>query len=473
MNAPAASSRPAGWTGWPAWPGAAAVAVLLWRMFCTVERVQWNAPRLTPSFALLRGLDFYGTRTEGPYLGWVYGPVFPLCLAPAAWAPGLDAAFAVAWGINLAAFLAPAWLVARLALADRRGAALALFFWCALCLGAEVTGTQFYYLHVDTLCLGWTLLAACAVLRAIRTTESNRWLAAAALATSLAVWTKQSAAAVPVIIAAWLFVRGHRRPAARYLAATVALGGLLGAGFMAWFGSERLLFNLVWLHLNNPVRPDGQLAFFGQLLASSPGWLAAVLALLVGRSSGDDPAAPARQARSLLLWLACGSLPLGLLAAVKVAGGWNSVHALNYALLALALALAGRVSRPEARGPARWAIAGAAMVLLAAGWWAAERADLCWRPDRTQSEALATARQHPGRVYLPWNPLVTLITDGRIYPFDDALVCLSRQGIPAPISAVRRDIPEHALVIYPEPAQSRYALEYLAGARTTELPENH
>ena len=455
----------AAWPGWFLVPGLAVIVLLLWRMYCTVEQVQWNAPRLTPSFALAAGLNFYGTRTAGPYLGWSYGPVFPLYLVPAALVPDLNASFALAWALNLAAFLVPAWLVARLVLADRRSAALALFFWCGLSLAGEVSHTQFYFLHVDTLCVGWVLLGGWALVQAVRRPEARGWVHAAAAATALALWTKQSAAAVPVVFALWLVAGGERRLAGRYFAYAVLYGGLLGLGFMRWFGSEPLLFNLVWIHLHNPARPEGQLAFFGQLLASSPGWLLAGLALLLARRLAGPvpaPSGPARGMENLLVWLMIGNLPLGLAAASKVAGGWNSVHSLNFALLWLALNLARAAGSPGLRrtgGMAFWFLAMVAP--LTTGWLAAETADLRWRPATRLATELASARALAGHLYLPWNPLVTLITDRKIYPFDDALVCLARLGMPASIEAVRREIPPGALVVYPEPAQSRYALQYL------------
>ncbi len=44
-----------------------------------------------------------------------------------------------------------------------------------------------------------------------------------------------------------------------------------------------------------------------------------------------------------------------------------------------------------------------------------------WRPFRGQEEVLAMVRQSPVKIYLPWNPLITIIADRKIYPFDEAL----------------------------------------------------
>jgi hypothetical protein len=464
MTRAATSARTVG-AGWFLVPGTAVMILLLWRMYCTIERVQWNAPRLVPSFALADGINFYGTRAAGPFLGWVYGPVFPLYLLPAALVPGLNGTFALAWLLNLAAFLGPAWLVARRALPGRPAAAIAMFFWAALSLSAEVSQTQFYYLHVDTLCIGLTLLAAWALARAVAAPESRGGLHVAAAGAALAIWTKQSAVAAPAIFALWLVWSGRPRVAARLMVWVAAYVGLMGAVFVAWFGREALWFNLVQIHLHNPARTDGTGRFFGQLLASSPGWLLAALALLLVRQleEGGSPASkpPARTMENLLLWLAVGNLPLGLVAATKVAGGWNSLHSLNYALLWLALALARQTVSGSLSRPGRLVLGLASLALLASGWTAAEAADLRWRPGTMQATDLAYARAHAGRLYLPWNPLITLITDRKIYPFDDALLCLARAGLEPPAAAVRREMPHGALVVYPDPAQSQFALTYL------------
>lgn len=452
------------WTAWILLPGALLAGGLLWRMYCTIERVQWNAPRFAPSFALAGGLNFYGTREAGPYLGWIYGPVFPIYLLPASLVSDLDGAYAVAWLLNLAAFLVPAWLVARLVLRDSAPTALAVLIWTLLSLGSEVTHTQFYYLHVDTLCVGLTLLAAWAVARGGSTGFGGPWLHVAAATAALAVWTKQSAIAVPAILCLWLFHSGERKAALRLAVWFSTYALVLAIAFAVWFGPRQLWFNLVVFHLHNPFRPSGNAEFFLQLVAAAPVWLLAAVGLLAARHFSGEMApvgGPGAAMTSLLGWLALGSLPLGLLAATKVAGGWNSLHSLNFALLLLALALVRTAFAPALPRPSRLALGLACLAPLAGGWLAAESADLRWTPGTMQSTDLAYARKHGGRLYLPWNPLITLISDGKIYPFDDALLCLWRAGLEPPLESIRRDLPHGAIIVYPEPAQSQFALNYL------------
>ncbi|HEY4300812.1 MAG TPA: hypothetical protein VGM73_08065 [Candidatus Didemnitutus sp.] len=439
----------------------ASLLVVGWRSFCTLQQIQWNAPRLTPCFALARGLTIYGTREHGPYLGWTYGPVSPLFLLPAAWAPNLTLAYAVAFALNVAAFLLPAWFAIALALPPGRARGLALLFWCSLALSGEMTLLPLAFLHVDLLCLGWLIGSVALLVRGLRSGNPLPWILLAALTTALAIWTKQSAVAAPAALTLALWFEGRKREAVWLLLGAAAWTALLGLVFVSWFGAEPLAFNLIEFHRHNPWRDDWA-AFFLALPRSTVGWLAAGVAIFWLRSRAARERIVWSDVERLLLWLAVGCAPLGLIAAMKVAGGWNSLHSLSLGVLVLAIFLGRVVSAAwndaSRRRPVLLALAGPAVAALLA----ATVADLRWTPSTVQSDDLAYARLHPGRLYLPWNPLLTLITDGRIYPFDDALLCLARAGLEAPRASVQKDIPHGALVVYPDPVQSQFALRYLA-----------
>jgi hypothetical protein len=89
-----------------------------------------------------------------------------------------------------------------------------------------------------------------------------------------------------------------------------------------------------------------------------------------------------------------------------------------------------------------------------------------WRPYRGQEAMLQKARLAAGHMYFPWNPLLTLITDKKIYPFDDALYCLWLGGLEVPVARVRGSLPPGVVVFYEEPAQSHFALNYFPGYKT-------
>ena len=69
-------------------------------------------------------------------------------------------------------------------------------------------------------------------------------------------------------------------------------------------------------------------------------------------------------------------------------------------------------------------------------------------------------RQTPGRFYLPWNSLITLIAERRVYPFDDALYCLWLSGLEVPAEKVRSAVPPNPVILYHDPVQSKFALRY-------------
>lgn len=86
-------------------------------------------------------------------------------------------------------------------------------------------------------------------------------------------------------------------------------------------------------------------------------------------------------------------------------------------------------------------------------------------PSRYQQEQLEFARAHLGRVYYPWNPLVTIITDHRIYPTEDALYYLWLTNQVPPAAAVAAAVPKQAIVIYHEPEPAGFAAAFLKSAR--------
>jgi hypothetical protein len=96
---------------------------------------------------------------------------------------------------------------------------------------------------------------------------------------------------------------------------------------------------------------------------------------------------------------------------------------------------------------------------------------LVWTPYRGQEELLTLARRHQGKIYLPWNPLTTLITERKIYPFDEALHYLWLARLEPPLDAIRAAVPADALIVYQEPSQSHFALKYFGkDARTPSPP---
>lgn len=432
---------------------------LLWLTFVQVFAAQWNAPRLAPAAALARGLEIYGTAESGPFLGWVYGPVFPLVFASIAWLPDQVMIHGAAWLLNLAVLAGPVWIVAQAG--GKRPAAAALLAGGILALGTEAGRSAVGFIHVDLLCCGLGVLA-CAALERTVARGDFRGIPAAALATVLALGTKQVALALVAGLAGWLWWEGHRRVLVRYAAWLAVWGSLSAVAAGLWFGVDRLVFNLWTVHRHNPLAPDVAGLLAGQLGALARGLLPFAGLWIFLRMHRPSPGSVGVE--RALAWVAWAHLPLGLLAAVKVGGGLNSLHTLPYLWAWFVVRLARSLAAPPGRMSRTVGAVLAAAVLLAwtQGWLAGVHAGLPARPplQRLRDEQ-TLARERPGRVYFPWNPLVTVLTERQVRPFDDALLCLDRCGLPARPAAVRAGIPRGALVVYPDPVQSTFALEYL------------
>ena len=453
------------------WIGAVVVlAVLGWSMLCTVPGVPWNAARLAPSFALARGLPIYALRGAGAHLGWFYGPVFPLWYLPFGCLENPTLAFMLAAGWNGVTLLLPLFLVVRRALGGRTGAAArATVVGAVLLLANPTTQSSFYMLHVDAVCVAW-VLAACVALHAAAVRAWRPGLPLAALAVALAIGTKQLAVVFVPATFVWLWREGHGRLIRNWMFWLVACGGGLAVIFLAAFGTEELVFNTWFVLARTPWQ--GGWGLFGRCvldLVRTGGvwWLAFAVAWWVLRPSLGPRFAPEAGAMVRLLgWAAVWQAPFGLVAALKAAGGINSVHALYYGLVA-ALVVVGEalVRRDEGAAGRNRPRAGLALgALLVAGLCVdcglAIGREAVWTPYRGLENLLARARVSPGSLYLPWNPLITILSDRKIYPFDDALLCLWRAKLEPPQAAIRAAVPAGAIIFYQEPSQSHFALNY-------------
>lgn len=446
---------------------AVAFSTMLWTALCLMPLVQWNPARLAPSFALSRGLPIYALRDSGTHLGWFYGPVFPLWHLPATLSANPTHALLIAGGWNTLTWLLPVALVLRAAGLDRPAALAGGLLAGVLLLGNAVTNYGFYFVHVDAVCLAMQLVACLSLLRVVRG-GSVAHLHLCALAVAAAFWTKVIALLLVPALLCWLWQERRRDLIPRFLFWCVVHGGLLTALFLAAFGPEEVLFNVWLVHARNPWQGGAALLAgeLWRLLASAWIWLpAAALAWWLHRTSAPEPDHPADPARSLvrmLLWAALWLAPLGLTAMLKSGGGLNSLHSTHHLLLAGLIVLTRLMNRPAP--PAIWT---AALFLLTVAVPLGNSAHLIatsntvrWTPDRCQEELLMAARQNPGRGYFPWSPLITIIAEQRVSPLDDALYCLWHAGLEPPVEKIRAAVPTEPIIMYVEPAQSRFALRY-------------
>jgi hypothetical protein len=454
--------------------GGAGWLALVWSALCTAPGVPWNPARLAASFALSRGLPFYALRDSGAHLGWFYGPVTPLWYLPVTLTDNPTLALVLAGVINLATMLAPFALVLAAAGVARGRALVAATLAAGVLLAGDHTHwAAYYFVHVDVVCLALGA-AGCAALHRATVTGDTRWLHAAALGAVLAFWAKVLALPLFLAMPWWLWREGRGRLVRPLLFWFLVYGGAVSAGFFAWFGAEEILFNVWLIHARNPFYPWAQgdklpgavMEHIGLALAFAAVWITlAVWAWCDARLDRDTPRLPERAASlvRLLCWVALAELPLGVVAPLKSGGTLGSLHSVSWLFMAAMVWFWHRWSRP-ARGRAGGLAAGVfALAMLAA----AARAHLDtwefrgeWKLYRGLEADLAQARANLGKIYFPWNPMLTIISERRVYPLDDALYCLWNAGLEPPPEKIRAAVPQGALPVYHENTQSHFAVRY-------------
>jgi hypothetical protein len=155
------------------------------------------------------------------------------------------------------------------------------------------------------------------------------------------------------------------------------------------------------------------------------------------------------------------------MAAIKVGGDRNSMHSVYYLAVATALAL-GRlwpvmVARPTGlmAGAILFAVTG--VTVLAGKQVAGYRVQDALPKRCLSQEAWNYARENPGKAYFPWDPLATLMAEGRMYHFEYGVLDRIYAGHPPETTRMRHDLPAGAeVVIYPRADYPRTMLrEYL------------
>lgn len=445
---------------------------LLWSMLCTVPGIPWNAARLAPSFALARGLPIYALRDSGAHLGWFYGPVFPLWFWPLSWVENPTVGLALVAGWNALTIILPVFFVVRAALGGRVSVAgRATLIGVVLMLAHPTTQSAFYMVHVDAVCVA-CVLAACVALHARVLSGWKPGLPVAAVAVALAIATKQLAVVFVPASLVWLWREGHGRLVQAWLFWLVVCGGSLAGIFLAAFGAEELLFNVWLIHSRNAWQGGGAWlgARFVELMVTGWVWwvVIAVVALAVRPWERATLRPTAGAMVRLLGWAALWQLPLGLLATLKAGGGLNSVHALSYALVAGLIVLGAALARHDAEVTSgrknlrmAWSMGAAVLLALVVDFRMAVGRPVVWTPYRGLEELVAESKAYPGKRYYPWNPLITILSERKIYPFDDALKCLWIAQLEPPAEVIRAAIPSGAVIVYHEPSQSKFVLNYL------------
>lgn len=436
----------------------AAAGVWLWISWCRLPASSWNDLRLAAVFMAAHGEPVYSLPGEGVLNTWLYGPA-PLWLwSPALLAPDAVSALLVAGGVNLAFHLGAlgavclCWPAAGATRADRL---LALALTCLLW-----PEPAFRFLQSDNLVVAGGLIANLLLVHPrSRATAAGRW--GAALATALALASKQTAVGLVAGQILWLWLAQDGRCAGRHVVRTAFCGAGLAAIAVAQFGARELWFGLVTVPGRLPWADD-----LAQRTRDTLPWLlllwgapAVVLAATRRHWRADSPAL----GLPIACWLT--ALPLGLAGLFTVGGSINHLH--GYALLTppalvVLLALARRATSRAVP------LAAALTVALVLGKIATTDHVPLWPATERVRAADALVRLTPGELWLPWSPLVTWFAEGRFDHTEDGIYVRFITGHPVSLAHARAHLPPRCRAMLLPPGADWGVAIKLAGQPSTE-----
>jgi len=435
---PHANASPDAADGWPAWrerglvaAAGIAAATWLWLSWCIFPLRSWNDIRLAPTFALTLGLPLY-PGAEGAASTWMYGPLPVWLNWPATWMPGPGEALLVAGGIN-AGFQVAAILTVCLAWPTPHSGPISLR---GRLLAAAVTiaiwpWANWQFLQADNYAVACGLLANLALARGRG--EAGAW-GAAVLATA-GLMCKQTSLGVPIGQLGWLAATAGAAPALRHTGRLA----VAGCGWLAllvattdpsctWFTAILTPAGLPWandlLDRFNDLGPH----FALHLAIPVATWL-----WLMRRQATADLLLPS------LVWLVAW-LP-GLASAFKIGGTLNNLQGFPLWLPPAAVVVTATFSGLPRGRVIRVGLAVVTIAVLSGR--IATRPVKIWQPLIVAYEdARDLSRQFPGQIWFPWNPLVTVFSEGRLYQVEDGLYVRSLIGRPVFASVSRRHLPQ-------------------------------
>jgi len=406
--------------------------VWLWLCWCTMPLRSWNDIRLAPTFALTLGLPLYPGR-DGPASTWMYGPLPVWLNWPATWATGPGEAILVAGVINgaiqlLAIVAVAVWWPVR-AVPDPPPTVRAF----AACLAVSVwPWASWQFLQADNYAIAFGLIANLLLVRF--RSPATAWVAAGCA--TAAVFCKQTSLAVPAGQIIWLWATAGALPAARH-AGRLAITGLLWLVpvtlsiplSFAWFSAIVVPGSLPWTDdlLGRFIEMAPHIAIHAILPTLT--WV--VLARSGGRCDLSLP---------MITWLL--AWPLGVASVFKIGGTNNCLQGLPLWLPAAMVVASGAAM--GTLGDRRTAKLTATAAILVLAMRIGFHPVRIWRPTTDNyAEGMALSRRLPEELWFPWNPLVTIFTEGRLYQTEDGLYIRSVAGLPVPRDTSLSHLPPH------------------------------
>lgn len=442
-----------------------------------------SASRTVPALALARGFPLYAGPDGGPIIDFMYGPIAAIAFLPVALAHTPSGVLAIAVAVNVIAFFVPmlgciaaTGVPARIAVP----AAVVFGFLVLWDPGLRFSGLS---IHADAPALGLCALACVPFVRRTGVPDAAA-LGLSATCAALAVWTKQTSMPIVVALPLWLVAVGARRAAVRWVEWLAGIGIVLSSALLLGFGPRELWYNMVTLPGRMPWYDEatrGKLpaaARSWRLLADQARWTAMLLVALVAggtRGAGGVRAWVRAQPWTLLVLIGMLGAPMAVLGGAKVGGYLNTHSVTNYFLAGAVACGVARLAAEGHRLPRAMLLA--LLVGLAGTWLANPRARAQVAPTvarlgtwstNPQEQAFAFARAHAGAVHLPWNPMATLLADGRLWNNEIGAWNRDLAGAPVTDAQWRRWLPPDARWLAFRPPRNAFAALPVPTAR---LPE--
>jgi hypothetical protein len=407
-------------------PAIATFWLLVVTTIAAAPSADWNAARLTNTFALVYGYQLFYPASEGPILSSVYGPVGAWAFLPATLFRTPTAAVLAGATLQIAFVYGAMLVVVWHAGAGGRRGPLTLAAGLGACLLMARYDGPYAWLartHPDGVALALGLLACAPLARPDGAPPSSRAQLASATAAVLACWAKQIAAPLPfaLVLAVWL---AHgRHVAVQYAVRMGLVGAVVSIAMLAAFGSP-MIFNMFILMQSQPwYRHDlAGIAAYVWGLARGVWGLGVLLAVGLAARLGLTPGRPLAASGCVAPLIAAALLlPTGALGSAKVGGEVTSFHSLYYLIAAVAILLVEAGLAARRRRLLTYAFLALAMF---GAWRSPHFAIRGPRPsvwENNQQRAYEFAIRHPGEAYFPWQPLASLLAEGRLYPFEYAV----------------------------------------------------
>jgi hypothetical protein len=481
---------------WWVLPACLITALLVLAMIVLQPFDPWNGARLAPPVSLRFGYALYYPAETGPVMSTVVGPMAFLAYVPVVLLPGSPADLIIAgsaWNLVLLAIPLTLWLRSGATVVLSRGErTIAGLVLMQAAIFSPALRYSVFCIHADAPAIAG-LLCATMLLFASPTEPSPRMLWLAGAASILAVAAKQSLApGVPALLGLVWWAVGAR-PARTFALAAAVIGGFLGVFWVARYGFQTLWSNTMAVPLLQPwmqcdwltgeilqhITAVTAAAKLKALVAAHFAFLRGIwpfLVLLAGwwcwcRCQG-------RALRSLAS-LRCGLLTAcilpGTIAGRLKEGG--EVNHESFALAVLLLAVACALTEFAAAGVRvrPWLAVALGVSLLVNAPELRELRDARRLGESQGDVVFRYLRAHPGGIYFPWNPLSSLLAEGRLYHFDYGVFDRNLGGLAVSPSHLRAHLPGERPLIASFIAHHDYILhtyfpDYVEMPSVPELP---